>query len=389
MNKTLKRVAASLHPIWIIALGLCIGIILRIPLFPVESHDFIFFLKPWYEIFQSTGGFGGLAHSFAGYPPPYLTFIAAISTWSLPPLISIKLFSIFFDLLLGLALWFLVWIVTRNQKHAAWGAALVFVFPTVILNSAAWGQADSMFAAFAVGGIAAAMKKKSSLAVGLWAASLALKPQAIFLAPLYVALFIRGDIRLRHFWPAPLVYLCSILPALIAGRSLESLFGIYPSLATEYQRLSYFTPNIYQLVGVDVSTFIATLGIIASAVTALIFITLFVKTKIMTPEAILGAALFLSLAMPFLLPHMHERYFYLAEVFSVAYAFALLRRWYVPVILSTTGFASYSYLLFLKKFTPEMVLLGCFMLITFLLAYISSDMLTLIRSLPKTHRRDF
>ena len=43
---------------------------------------------------------------------------------------------------------------------------------------------------------------------------------------------------------------------------------------------------------------------------------------IVQAAAILGMALLFAIGIPFLLPHMHERYFYAADILSVVMAFA-------------------------------------------------------------------
>ena len=54
----------------------------------------------------------------------------------------------------------------------------------------------------------------------------------------------------------------------------------------------------------------------------------------------------LCIAIPFFLPHMHERYFYLADVLSVCYAAAHPRRFYAPVIVLLGSFNGYCAYLF-------------------------------------------
>jgi glycopeptide antibiotics resistance protein len=41
---------------------------------------------------------------------------------------------------------------------------------------------------------------------------------------------------------------------------------------------------------------------------------LFIKRKELNREIVLAAALLLSLGIPFILPHMHDRYFFVADV---------------------------------------------------------------------------
>jgi hypothetical protein len=64
-----------------------------------------------------------------------------------------------------------------------------------------------------------------------------------------------------------------------------------------------------------------------------------------TKVVLLGATS--AVLVPFLLPSMHERYFYLAEVLTVIAAFYVPRRlWYVPVLVQVSSFLAYLKVLF-------------------------------------------
>jgi Gpi18-like mannosyltransferase len=56
--------------------------------------------------------------------------------------------------------------------------------------------------------------------------------------------------------------------------------------------------------------------------------------------------MFFALLSPFLLPRMHERYFYSADVLSILYAFYFPRRWFVPLLVIGSSFLSYLPFLF-------------------------------------------
>ena len=60
-----------------------------------------------------------------------------------------------------------------------------------------------------------------------------------------------------------------------------------------------------------------------------------------TRTDVLRVALLFSLLVPYLLPHMHERYFFAADVLAVLYAVAVPRRWWVPVAVTTASLLSY------------------------------------------------
>ena len=66
----------------------------------------------------------------------------------------------------------------------------------------------------------------------------------------------------------------------------------------------------------------------------------------MSRETAMAAAVVLCLGVPFFLPRMHERYFFLADVFTLCWACASPRR--VPMAVLAEGASLASYLVFLR-----------------------------------------
>ena len=62
--------------------------------------------------------------------------------------------------------------------------------------------------------------------------------------------------------------------------------------------------------------------------------------------------------MPFTLPGMHERYFFLADVLSVVPAFYRPRLWYVPLLVQTSSLLAYEAYLFHAQSVPLPALAG-------------------------------
>lgn len=70
---------------------------------------------------------------------------------------------------------------------------------------------------------------------------------------------------------------------------------------------------------------------------------------VLTDTQVLLLATTSAIAVPFLLPSMHERYFYVADVLSVIVAFQRPRQlWYVPVLVQLSSLGSY-----LKFIAPD------------------------------------
>jgi Gpi18-like mannosyltransferase len=97
-----------------------------------------------------------------------------------------------------------------------------------------------------------------------------------------------------------------------------------------------------------------------------------------------------ALGIPFLLPEMHERYFYLADVISVVYAFYAPRHFYVPILVQLCSLLSYApYLL-----NTQIVNLAYVAVIIFLLTLVvTADLVVALypdqfKRLPVTPEQD-
>src|SRR4029077_21254827 len=81
---------------------------------------------------------------------------------------------------------------------------------------------------------------------------------------------------------------------------------------------------------------------LAALFVILIAILVLRSKQTITPALILKISLVFALAIPFLLPDMHERYFYLADVISIIYAFYFPRSFYIAIIMQCCSLLSYT-----------------------------------------------
>ena len=106
--------------------------------------------------------------------------------------------------------------------------------------------------------------------------------------------------------------------------------GIYLNQMGEYPRLVLNAPSIYQLVpyGAEVNdALLSTLGIAAAGALVLALLALgFLLRDRLDRELAMTIAVVLCIGVPFLLPRMHERYFFLADIFTLCWACSSLRR---------------------------------------------------------------
>ena len=319
------------------------------------TYDMLVFFR-WYHELGAAGGIRGLDRQIGNYNAPYV-YLLLLTTYLPGPLIlKIKAVYVVFDVLLA---WFTYRTVAlRRPGHGAVAAALiVLLLPTVTLNAAFWGQIDSMWASFAVGGLYFLLRERPWWAVTFVTVAFALKPQGIFLVPLLLACALTGRIRWRALLAAPLVFVLLDLPAMLLGRDPWELLTMYaPSRQAQYTTtlLNAHAPNVYAFFPVDRLTAtwydqasrvealrLLGYGFTAALVLGVCYVLVARRVRLDATRLVTLAALF-AILLPYTLPGMHERYFYLGDVLTVVLVFYRPRLWYVPLLVQTASLGSYA-----------------------------------------------
>jgi Gpi18-like mannosyltransferase len=209
-----------------------------------------------------------------------------------------------------------------------------------------WGQADATYVAPTLGALYFTLRRKPWLACVFFGLALAFKLQAVFVFPVLLVLVLRKRLTWASLLAIPGVYVLLDIPALLVGASPRDVFLVYFNQVAIDVNFAFTTPNIYQFIGNPSSTG-EKLAIIGTGVLLLAATLLIALRRIdLTDERVVLAITVVALVVPFLLPRMRERYFYLAEVLTLVAAFWVPRRlWYTPVLVQ---FASvFAYLPFL------------------------------------------
>jgi len=324
----------------------------RLWVFDHETLDYQMFLAPWVEHFRIHGGFPGFAIPVGNYHVTYLYFLALFSYIPLPDLHLIKLVSVFFDVVLAYYIMQLVGLHTRRpwQKRLAFFVTLFL--PTIFLNGAYWGQCDQIYAAFAVMSLYYALTSRPNRSMMAIALAFAFKLQAIFIFPIFLILLYTGRIRIWNMLVFPVTYVLAILPAVFFGRPfMDTLLFYFRHQIVDGRGLNYNSPSIFTLVrgpGHD-TTLLATLGIIAAfaLVLAICLIVFTRHGRNVSNETFLVLALAFTVGVPLFLPHMHDRYFFMADSFAVALGLTRLR--YFPAILATQFASLLGYHAYLRQ----------------------------------------
>lgn len=329
-------------PLLFTAAAVAALIVIRVALLCNNAPDYYNFLGGWIEQMKSLSVGDAMREKIGDYNMPYLYFLLAVSRIDIDAQLLIKWFSCCFDFVTAFFVMKTVALKTENRLWHHLGFMLALALPTVLLNSAYLAQCDAILAALCTATLYYSLKGDGIKAVIAFSLGFSLKLQAIFILPAVIVCFIVKKIKLWHSAFLPVTFFITLLPAIIAGRSLIDCVRIYFDQASQYPSLTLSAPSMWQLFGdVEFQPF-NTFGIMLTgmAVAVLLYICYTYRDKI--DSAALVELFYISaLMLPFLLPRMHERYFYLADVLSVTVFFYDRRRWYVPLITVLSSLNAY------------------------------------------------
>lgn len=298
----------------------------------VISFDYIEFLKEWISHIRENGGIYAISTIYentnCNYYLPYIFLLSIFSYIPIPDLYVIKLISIIFDYICAYGIYKIV--LHFKNKQIGIIASLTFLFsPYVIIDSSMWGQCDVIYTTFIVWSLYFSLcKKDMSLGLFMWFIAFTFKLQAIFFAPVLFIFLLDNKIKVKDFkWCFIYGILLLIISAIIFDmRIFYPLQQSYLSQTSAYKpMISMMCANLYSIFDIiSISQGTANIEIVkllVKIITVLFIIfTLFLclyfahsKKDIMQKEYI-HISLVFSFLCPFLMPLMHERYYYLAVV---------------------------------------------------------------------------
>ncbi len=317
--------------------------------------DYENFLSHWVDYYRQNGGFAALGDKIGNYNLPYLYFLAFFSYIGVNDLYLIKGLSVVFDVVLAWGSMQLVSEFTKSTVKRLAAFFFVLYWPTVILNGAYWGQCDSIYTSFAVISIYLALRRRGAAAMVCIAVSFAFKLQAVFIMPIFVVLLIAKRVKLWHFVLFPVTYVVLMLPAVLAGYPLLDTITLYfDQMGTVGSALNYNSSSIYAFFGnVSNQSLASALGIFGAFVLmAAVFAWAFARRKYLNNWAILGCAIILCVGIPYLLPHMHERYFFVADILTLILAVTAPEYMLLPVLTQFASLLGYHAYLKLRYLLP-------------------------------------
>lgn len=369
---SVKKITFTVMDILLFLVLTGFALIMRYALRNVVAGDYKMFFEPWVATLREAGGgIKGLSAEFeyVDYTTPYLTILSFISICPfLNTLLLMKLVSIFFDFVAAFAVMAIVYDRTKNMTYGILGYGALLMVPTVLTNGAMWAQCDIIFTSFVLWSLYFMLKDKPAWSMAFYGIAFAFKLQTLFLAPLYVILWMKGKVKLKHFLFLPLMYVIGMIPSLLAGKSFWELISVYFFQANgqmDIYALSHKFPNIYQLIGTDSFLFeYADAGIWVTLGALMILMYCFARKQYeMNACLLLRIGMLLTMTVVFFLPHMHERYAILVDVMAIVYVFFDFRKLYIPVLTILCSFAGYTVYLAQNNIIPMYVYTILFLLL--------------------------
>ena len=378
---------------------LMLGILARVCLFDVVSGDYYTAFADWMKEIRNAHAMhlpyigveaGGVDHiSTCDYNCLYqyiIIFLNLFNNGGANDMYLIKSMSIFFDVMSAIVAFRIILEMSRNVKKASLMFAVILFIPTMILNSAAWAQNDSMYTTFLMLSFLYLLKRKDMRVWIFFAISYCVKQQAIFFLPVLIIAWLKNRLKIRYIFFIPLVYVMVIIPAAIAGafvpssvtvpvaslvdtgnvvwtesfipvdgmitlnptgKTFFSLLGIYKNQVAMFSRLSMNYPNIYTIIQTglekaDRQIIISAGEVVTVMLMGMLAYYIYVKKVKFDGMFLVTLAFFSSSLIVYTLPCMHERYGFVAEIFAFIYGMFGFKRMCLAIMLQGITLVTYT-----------------------------------------------
>lgn len=308
-------------------------IALRFALFRVITSDVEIAFLPWLQYVIDHGRWHALGTIRGDYFPSYYVILVVLSYTRrfVPPLYELKLLQPCFEALTAVLAYKTVPLLARpankigpaSLKRRSLAAAFaILATPTVILNGSAWGQCDILYTALLLGCVYCILTSRKTVAAICFALALSLKLQPMFLAPFLVVALLRKKLRLWQSVFIPAAWIAAALPTMMEGRSFRESVAAPLTQAGEFRLLVINAANPWEVSRFVHLPYRAALpaGLLLGTLVAVWLIRVCMRWRRFDAQAMFFAATMSLSVMPYVLPKMHERYFFAAEIFLIVLA---------------------------------------------------------------------
>lgn len=382
------------HILLIVFIVLTIAaLIMRIMFFQYLSGDMNSFLIPWFNFFKENGNLLALAKLNEcpnnDYFYGYNTLLAMSSYSNGAPINIIKTISLTFDFALAVGVALIAYHFSKNKVTALIAYLATIFAPTVFANSAIWGQCDQIYTCIVVYALYLILKQKNIWATLVLGVAFGFKIQTIFIIPLLGFMWLNKKYRIWNLLLIPLGFFITILPSYLCGASFTAPFEVFSKQFGEYQAMNYGSGSMYAFMemGLLKECFNNGTAIIFALVIELfvMFILFYNKVECNDKNIIYVGTLYVLLT-PFVLPHMHERYFFMADIFILIYVIVHKKHYYLAPLMIFSSINTYTHFLtgeYIFKFLGQDCVRLSALINTFILIILFKDLKNIIKSKNK------
>ena len=299
-------------------------------------------------------GLGSIANTYSIFGTPQMFYLIKL----LPSLFDIATTAVIF-----------VYLRKQTKFSTSLLVAILYVFnPAIIINSAVWGQFDSIYTFFLLASITLFLSSKPKLSIVFLVISLLTKPQSIAIVPLMVFLVFK-----KYGWKTLLTsLLAGIVTAFVViipfewNNPIVFLSNIYFGALEGYAYTSVNAFNFWAFGGLwvrETTILFATGWLLFVALVGFVLFTVQKRFHISEQLLVLFSAFILFFGFFMLPTRIHERYLFPA-LSMLALSIPFLKKMRpIYIVLSFTCFINQLYVLYylnLGTFIPagDLVVIG-------------------------------
>ena len=223
------------------------AVLLRLLCRDYVSGDFTDYVGRWISFFRENGRWAALKEPIGDYNVMYQYILILISYFRGSGLYLVKLVSVAFDFVLAAGCAACLKAMGTDALRRRLCFCAVLLMPTVVLNGAFWGQCDSVYTALAVWSVCFLMCEKNYASMAFLALAFSFKLQTVFVMPVFFMALICRRLRLREILVFPAVLLLTCLPAVLCGKPLADIIGVYLRQTGEYPLMSMNASTLARL----------------------------------------------------------------------------------------------------------------------------------------------
>ena len=367
-----------------VVLAAAIGLLIRWAGRDFVSLDMRDALLPWFDQIKAAGGLSALSSQVGDYGLLYQTIISLMTYVDISPIYQYKLLSVAFDAALAVMAALVYKDLMLNglngkaqtvsrEVHesiltrSALVGVLVWLLPTVMLNSAYWGQCDSIYAFFCLATLYQLRRGSYLFAFVLLGLAFSCKLQTVFIVP-FIAVYYLITKRFSVVYillSVAVMWLMGVL-AFAYGRGLLAPLQIYYGQSSHYELMYLSFPSFWVLLGDDYWGFrwyaiFFTLCVVVTGMYVCLNHRRFLHSRV---NYYCVVAWFIW-SMVLFLPCMHDRYAYLLDLLLVLMACCDRRFIKYAVVALLASLYFYGCFLFVQRDEAPILLS-----VVYLLAYL-------------------